>query len=830
MSFLLILLFALIQPEGTPVRGRVFLNNAYKTPLYGATITLPSLNIRTSSGIQGAFSIPDVPVGTHPIEITFIGYKTLATQIVVPSASELEFFMERDVLELDEVSVTGEAPESELMASSPIGTQDIAKLPLLTLPRLMGEPDLIRIAQNLPGVKTESDFTGGFHVRGGRNDQNLILLDGVPVYNPWHLFGLFSAFNTEALESAEISKGVFPARFGGRASSVLDIRLQDGSERFGAGYLTVSPLSSSFSYGRPLNQKTSYLMAIRRTYMDPVFWAYDLVNTKESSTPFGESKTIPDNHYSFSDINLKVTHSFNPSWKTDVAYFRSSDSFRTGETVRSTFFQESEFRKNEQALGWLNHTGLIRLGYHHPRYTVNTQAFISRYESDFSTLAAFEGDIGVTEPNTYFTTDEHRFESFRQRFRDTGFQQDATFFLNSSITIHAGVQWLKHSFQDRSTRLEYENGFALAPNGSQPNPRPPITRISTRTSGDSLSTSPIEQSVYVSASVKIGSLSIFPGLRATQYSLGNAQHVMPRISATFDLNDSWFITAGYGQFTQYMQVVGLDLVRAPTDRWFWSDETRAPLTSETYTLGFGGTPRSNSRFTMEGYYKRMDGLMGFSPLAQTEAYLNSDIPQFGSRTIHGNGESYGVEMLWEQLNGPVTGWVGYSLSWAWNQFDELNRGDRFPSRTDKRHDIQTFWNWDFATNWSIGLLFNFKTGQPITFSTGFYVSEPDPLGVGGHVGSDNVILQTNSYRLPAYHRLDVNLTWRNRRLLRRNTEISLNIVNVYNRLNVLTIDNQSTIELISNHRLRVTPKYTQLGQLPILPVLSMRIALGGDAK
>lgn len=434
----LILLWSFIQPEGTTLRGRVYLNDAYKTPLYGATITLPSLNVRASSGIQGAFSIPNIPNGTHPVHITFIGYKTLVTQITIPSASDLEFFMQPDVLELDEVSVTGAAPESEMMATSPIGTHDIVKLPLLTLPRLMGEPDLIRIAQNLPGVKTESDFTGGFNVRGGRNDQNLILLDGVPVYNPWHLFGLFSAFNTEALESAEISKGVFPARFGGRVSSVLDIRLQDGSERYGAGYLTVSPLSSSFSYGRPLNQKTSYLMAVRRTYMDPVFWAYDRFNTKETSTPFGGNKTVPDNHYHFSDINLKVTHAFSPSWKADVAYFRSSDSFRTGETVRSTFFQESEFRKNEQSLGWLNHTGLFSVGYHHPRLTVQTQAFTSRYESDFSTLAAFEGDSGMIEPNTYFTTYEHRFESFSQRFRDTGFQQDATFFHEF---IHHHVCW-----------------------------------------------------------------------------------------------------------------------------------------------------------------------------------------------------------------------------------------------------------------------------------------------------------------------------------------------------------------------------------------------------
>lgn len=396
--------------------------------------------------------------------------------------------------------------------------------------------------------------------------------------------------------------------------------------------------------------------------------------------------------------------------------------------------------------------------------------------------------------------------------------------------MFAGIQWLKHDFSDRSTKLEYENGFLYASDGRRPDPRPPITRMSTRTSGDSLSTSPIEQSVYVSASIKIGSLSIFPGLRVANYSLGNATHFMPRVSATWDLNDAWFITAGVGRFAQYMQVVGLDLVRAPTDRWFWSDETRAPLTSETYTLGFGGTPRSNSRFTMEGYYKRMDGLLGFSPLAQTEAYLDSFIPQFGSNTIDGNGESYGMEMLWEQTDGPVTGWFGYTLSWAWNQFDELNLGDRFPSRTDKRHDIQTFWNWDFATNWSLGLLFNYKTGQPVTFSTGFYMSESNPLGVGGHVGIDNVVYKTNSYRLPDYHRLDLNLTWKNRRFLWRNTEFSLNIVNVYNRLNVLTIDNQSTIESISNNRLRVTPKYSQMGQLPILPVLSMRIDLGGGAK
>lgn len=825
LLFVCILFFCFAEiaaaQTGHTFKGRVIENDAYRTPLYGATIYFPELETGTTTNLSGYFTLEDLPEGEHRLRISFVGYQPQEHTLQIPTDEEPVFALDMDSRLLGELEVLADAEESAQMQQAGLSTIQVSALPLTHIPRLMGEPDLIRMVQNLPGVKTESDFTGGFFVRGGRNDQNLILLDGVPVYNPWHLFGIFSAFNTEALDRVELTKGVFPAKFGSRVSSVLDIGLQQGSERLGAGYLTISPLSASFSYGRPINQNTSYLIALRRTYMDPIFWLLSRQYTQENDYERLESTL----GYYFYDFNTKIVHRFSSKVNLEAAWFRSSDQLNL--TDGTTFRGElGGGYDDENVIGWRNNTASLKLKYRTPAVQSETQAFISFYNSENTEIHESRDhrflprEEGISRKMQF---EEHRFD---QRFRDLGLQQHVTILAGETNSIQAGAQWIFHNFRDVSVYREGEELREEFSDGT-----PPVDYAREAISGDSLSSSAHEFSIYLNSTLHSGNVSFHPGVRYEYYSLGGYQSVMPRINASWQAAPRLKISAGYGHFSQYLQIVGLDMIRLPMDRWFWADESRFPVRSRMATLGFGYDLQEWGRVTVEGYYKSMDNLQNFDPGEQRKAYGNTDfLVRFGSETIRGKGEAYGVELFWEKTEGAVTGWLGYTLSWAWNEFHDLNDGSRFPSRTDKRNDLQLFADWGFAENWSIGALFNFKTGQPMTFSTQHYLSERDPLGIGDTMHETMAITEMNNFRLPAYHRLDLNLAWKNRRVFRRPAELSLNVVNVYNRFNVFSLHSSSHIDRIEGEPIHARPNNKYLGQLPVLPVVSLRIALGGDAQ
>src|SRR5690625_3338991 len=435
LLFLCILFFCFAEiaaaQTGHTFKGRVIENDAYRTPLYGATIYFPDLETGTTTNLSGYFTLENLPEGEHRLRISFVGYQTQELTLQIPSDEEPVFALDMDSRLLGELEVLADAEESAQMQQAGLSTIQISALPLTHIPRLMGEPDLIRMVQNLPGVKTESDYTGGFFVRGGRNDQNLILLDGVPVYNPWHLFGIFSAFNTEALDRVELTKGVFPSRFGSRVSSVLDIGLQRGSERLGAGYLTISPLSASFSYGRPINQNTSYLIALRRTYMDPVFWLINHSFSQEDEN----KKNTHDLGYFFYDLNLKLVHRFSSRVDLEAAWFRNDDQLKgdTKTVTKNLSIFNRDDHHNRQAVGWKNQALSLRANVRAEQYTFETQGFLSFYTSSF--LDRF---IDLYPRNGEAETLAETEESlFKQRFLDAGIQQHFTLFTEDRSMVQA---------------------------------------------------------------------------------------------------------------------------------------------------------------------------------------------------------------------------------------------------------------------------------------------------------------------------------------------------------------------------------------------------------
>ncbi|MBU2914292.1 TonB-dependent receptor [Reichenbachiella agariperforans] len=806
---------------------RIVSNDDYDTPLYGAALYVDSLGKGVVSNISGHIATRDFPEGTYSCRVSFLGFDPVVRTLVFPLTEDVVIALDASTQELDGVTIEESAYRSVQMQQAKLSTIDVSALNLINVPRLLGEPDLIRMIQNLPGVKTETDFTGGFFVRGGRNDQNLILLDGVPVYNPWHLFGLFSAFNTEAIERVELTKGVFPAQYGSRLSSVLDIELQKGDTRNGAGYLTISPLSASFSYGRPINQKTSVLLSLRRTYLDPVFWVSDPI----LSTPDNSYK----NRYNFFDFNFKLVHKFNAEHRLETGVFYGNDKLKAENTYTQTSYslssEESKpYSDNILNYGWRNITGSVKFITEKERYQSVSHLFTSWYQADNQ---YYYGDFNYLHENLdgQITTELYFDQHFKQYFTDYGAQQDFTFYLSDRVTLSTGGQWLYHVFTESNVFREQEYGYTGDRSDYWDAPPPSIELMLNKMNGDAAVTNSHEISGYVGAALELGKLSIYPGVRLQYFSQGQYLHLMPRVNMEYRVNKSLMLSAGYGHFTQYLQSLSLGFMRVPADRWFWSNELRPPALSKATTLGVGVTIPKVGLLSMEGYYKLQTGLLNFS-LEQQAGAIQGDglIPQFTQETISGEGEAYGIEFLLNRKIGDVTGWVGYTLSWAYNRFDEINGGLAFPSRLDKRHDIQTFVNWDFAKHWSLGLLFNFKSGQPLTFSTQYYLYRSDPLGIEDYHGNSQVIIKQNNYRLPAYHRLDLNLTWRDRKVFKRKSEISLNVINVYNHFNVLTITKGTSLDNLSNGSFRASSKNKYISQMPIMPVISLRIGLGKDQK
>lgn len=799
--------------------GRIIANDDVKTPLYGATVFFPALQTGSSTNLQGNFTVKNIPDGTHQVRFSYIGFEEQLLTLTFPLEKPLLVALKPVSNLMEEVVVQSDKMSTTALEQIPISTVTLTDFSITNIPKFLGEPDLIRMVQNLPGVKVESDFTGGFNVRGGRNDQNLILLDGVTVYNPWHLFGIFSAFNTEAVAQVDLSKGVFPAEFGSRLSSVLDIRLQEGSQRKGFGFLSLTPLSASFSYGRPLNQNTSYLISLRRTYFDPVLYLVSKSESKPETMFTGKIES--SNSYHFFDGSIKIVHRLDKGGKVEAHVFRGTD-LLTGKykESRTTFDSWELLTKGE--FGWQNTSASIVYSKSTTTFAHRSRLSFTRYVSSILDESR-SNDESTNNNNPYVTTSDLSINSFDQFFNDYNIQQDFRWFADGTNGISFGWQNTLHNFRDETFRQFQEAGYLTD------DPTKAIAVRSNSVYTDSIITKANELSGYINGNLAIGKFRIFPGVRVQHYSAGAYVDILPRVNVLYNYSPEVQISAGYGHFTQYVSVIGLELVRLPTERWFWSDERRNPSRARTATLGARLDNGELGSFSIEAYRRTFQSLQAFDMFAQLDAY-SEELPLFKAETVSGSGLSYGTEFFWQKTNGKHSGWVGYTLSWTWNKFEEINGPARFPGRTDRRHDIQAFWSWNAAKNWDIGFVFNFKSGQPITFPTGIYIDAEDPFGFGTNEEVRGVVTGINNFRLPDYHRLDMSVTWKNRRFLWRKAEWGLNIINVYNRQNVFVIANGYDIEIQNDQSVRVTPDQKYIAQLPILPMFSLRLALGGDAQ
>ena len=704
-----------------------------------------SLVTRSSSIIRGTrtnkfgfYSLPDAPKGSYFLVVRGVGYKQFAKRIIIGSAPVREN-ISLGLQNVRSQQVTVQA-ERDPAPTRTISTVELNVEFSKKMPVLGGEADIFRVLQLMPGIKSGSEVSSGLYVRGGSPDQNLILLDGVIVYNPSHLGGFLSTFNSDAIRDVRVIKGAFPAEYGGRLSSVVDLTMKEGTKEKFSGVGNISLIASRLTLEGPISEDVTFMVSGRRTYFDLLL------------------ALLPqriDGTYYFYDLNAKL------NWKlseNDRLYL----SGYFGRDVAGSFAANGGF-----ATDWGNSTANLRW-----MHVVSPSLF-----TNFSAIFTdYQFSLGIPDTTFGFST--------LSRVRDVSLRGDAQYFPDDKHTVKTGFEATFHNF---TTALSSNGDFErlLAQLGVEGNATIPA----------------IEAAVYGQDEWQdafgVEGLAINAGFRLSYFQLGSRLFPEPRLSAVYNagsnfIGENFKIKAAFAVANQFLHLVVRNDITLPTDTWFPSTQTILPANSTQYVLGAETTLFNNELLvSVEGYYKSMRNLLEF----KENAGFNSVFTTREQDLTVGTGEAYGMEVFINKQIGAFTGWIGYTLSWTTRQFAELNKGKPFFPRYDSRHDISVTFNYKLSEGWELGASWVFASGQAFTMPSGQYYSAGTNTPAAQFalpqyaptLYSSPFTLYTgrNEGRLPAYHRLDVNFThyfsW-----FGLPFNLSLNVYNAYNRLNPFT--------------------------------------------
>ncbi|MFS4494035.1 TonB-dependent receptor [Maribacter sp. 2308TA10-17] len=687
--------------------------------LLGVSIYVPELKLGTTSNDYGFFSLT-LPEGSHEVYISYIGYGTEIKTIELNKDAVWAVELSTSAEFLEEVVVTADEKVKESKVTQ-MSTVKINPSVIQDVPALLGEKDVLKTLQLLPGIQAGSEGSSGFFVRGGTPDQNLIVLDDAVVYNSNHLFGFFSVFNGDAIKSVEAFKGGFPARFGGRLSSVIKIDMKDGNKEKLSGKFNIGLISSSILLEGPINKgKTSFIVSGRRTYADVL------------ARPFIKAETDGEGEggYYFADLNFKIHHIFSPKDKIYWSNYYGRDKFY-GETNEQNY-------EDKVRLGWGNITSTLRWNHqYNNKLFSNTSLIFSNYEFKVT------GDFKETFQDGEI---EESFFRTSSGINDFTLKTDFDYFPNSKHSIKFGALATNHQFKPQ--RILIKDDFAGNVDATQ-------------------ELNSFEGAVYAEDDWKLtDKLRISPGFRLSYFKQGDKQYVNPepRLALAYNYKPDLAFKASYTRMNQYIHLLSSSGIGLPTDLWVSSTDRVKPQTSQQFAIGIAKDFFDKDySITVEGYYKTMDDVIAYKEGASflaIEDLESGKTTNWEDNITSGQGWAYGGEILLRKQTGKLTGWLGYTLAWSERQFDELNLGKKFFDRYDRRHDISLVGiykphdritlsaTWVFATgnNYTLPNLqrLNTQDGFPIQNSSNFFGGETQEFST-----------QRNNFRGESSHRLDL---------------------------------------------------------------------------
>ncbi|MBI1307292.1 MAG: TonB-dependent receptor plug domain-containing protein [Bacteroidetes bacterium] len=701
----------------------------------------------TLTNNYGFYSI-SLPEGEHEIFFAYIGYEQHSEKLNLTEDKRLDITLtpETDILKEAVVKAGNKQDESEKIQMSTI---DIPIRQIKEIPAIFGEKDVLKVLQLMPGVQSGSEGQSGIYVRGGGPDQNLIVLDGATVYNAQHLFGFFSLFNGDALRSVELIKGGFPARYGGRLSSVIDMNMKDGNKDHITGEVGLGAISSRGVLEGPFAKgKGSFIISGRRTYIDALIQPFVFASTKGSSAG-----------YYFYDLNAKLNYELSENDRIYLSGYFGQDKFYVNETQTSLFV--SDKWKSKTNFGWGNATATLRWNHVvNSKLFLNTSLIFSRYNLG----------IGATQ----WTNDKVDFDiQYNSGIRDFSLKQDYDWSLSDNHKIRFGFAATHHLFTPDALAIKGE--FI-------------DEKIDRATHYKT-----VETGLYAEDEFRVGTkLRGMAGMRFSSFHVKGRNYFRPepRVSLNYSIKKGLSAKASYAFMNQYIHLLSNSGVGLPTDLWVPATNRIPPQQSQQVAAGLAkDIPAYRFFITLEGYYKVMNNIIGYKEGASFLS-IQGDNPgaeqiTWEDNVTTGDGRSCGTELLLQRKEGRLTGWIGYTLSWTTMQFDELNNGKRFYARYDRRHDVSVVAQYKWRPNINISATWVYGTGNAITLPLSEFFIPNIPTGnafIDQYWSSGREYSDRNGFRMKPYHRADVGIRFE-KELKRTYRTFEVSVYNLYNRHN-----------------------------------------------
>jgi len=704
--------------------------------LIGAIVTVKGqTNKGSSTNTYGFYSLT-LPAGSYTLVYQYVGYNSKEQTVTLQSNTTLNISLTSVSKNLDEVVVRTERADKNV-SSTQMSVFKLDPKQIESVPVLFGEKDIIKTLQLTPGVKAAGEGNAGFYVRGGASDQNLILLDEAPVYNASHMLGFFSVFNSDALKDVTLYKGAIPAEFGGRGSSVMDVKMRDGNNKYYSASGGIGLIASRLTLEGPIvKDKGSFIISGRRTYADLFL-------------KLSNEERLKNSKLYFYDLNVKANYQLGAKDRI----------FLSGYFGRDVFGFSNIF-----GFDWGNATATVR--WNHilsSKIFSNTSLIFSNYNYRIKLLFDNE-DITI-----------------KSAIQDWNLKQDFSYTLNPNNNIKFGLNIIHHTFKPGSIRVGENSNF---------------------NNQDLSGRKALEGAIYVQNDMRVtDKLGLQYGIRysgfnfmgdATVYTFDAAGNKIasrtykdwesityyggfePRIAAKYEVNATSSVKASYNRNYQYMHLLSNSTTSSPTDLWVPSSNNVKPQIVDQVSVGYFRNFKDNTyELSLEAYYKTLQNQIDYRNGA--DMVFNEEVE---GELVYGKGKAYGFELLLRKTSGRLTGWVSYTLSRSLKQFDEINNGSEYPARQDRIHDIAIVAMYDLNKKLKLSANWVYYTGSAVTFPSGKY--ELNGMQVPYYT-------ERNGYRMPAYHRLDLGLTWVTRKTERTERSWNFSLYNAYGRQNAYTI-------------------------------------------
>ncbi|WP_426486576.1 TonB-dependent receptor [Flavobacterium sp. 2] len=686
-------------------------------PLADINVKVKNTAIISTTNAEGFYSFK-LPTGLSTIEVESLFYNSTSRKIMIYSNGTLDFSVIEKINQLDEVLVKGK--DNQNIRTAITGVTTIEAEGVKTIPLVLGERDVLKVALTIPGIKTAGEGSSGFNVRGGKEDQNLVLLDNATIYNPMHLFGFFSSINPYTINKVDIYKGGIPSEFGGRLSSVFDIVSKNGNTEKISGEGGIGPVTSNLTLSVPVvKDKASLLVGGRATYSDWILKTLD-------------DERLKNSHASFYDLFAKYNHKINKNNSVEGTGYYSKDSytltpdslFKYSNRLVSLKWKHAFNERNNSEFNVTNSEYKYSIKYQ----SINPESFLLKYKiNESQAVLKFGSELNAKHKLTYgvstklYKVNPGELSPYGETSivtpitveNEKGLESAAflsdKFQISEKILLDIGARYSYYMALGPSTQNIYQEGV----------PKTPATVIEQKTYGNN------------EVITRNGGFE-------------------PRVGLRYIFNESLFVKAGFDKNYQYIHLLTNNTTQAPTDTWKLSDLNVKPESGLQYSLGiFKKLEYNDLELSLEGYYKTSKNILDYK--VGSQLLLNQNLE---TELLQGDGKAYGIEFLLRKSIGRLNGWIGYTYSRSFIKLDsqfndeKVNNGEYFPSNFDKPHDFSIVMNYKFTHRYSFSSNFVYQTGRPITY----------PIGKYYYSGAEYTLYtDRNKFRIPDYYRLDIGL-------------------------------------------------------------------------